>query len=415
MKARYIAGDIARTAESVNGRIVVLTGARQTGKTTIVRTGLKDYTYLSIEDPIAADGYARLTASQWRALYPKAVLDEVQKRPRLVESIKSVYDQWDRPRYVLLGSSQLLLLNKVKESLAGRCTIKEIFPLTLPEIETTDWNDTVPDSPFQTLLKTKELPALYPSFLIDPMYARKMEAWEHYKAYGGYPALCDERRTDAEKRSWLADYIRTYLERDVRDLAAMQDLEPYSKLQQLLALQTGSLCNVSAIANHIGMSATTVKRYLQYLTLSYQTITLQPWERNTAKRLVKSPKIHYLDNGILQAVLRKQSMPNGNEFESLVIAEMYKQIKQIEADVFLYHLRTSDGKEIDLLLETQDGYYAFEIKLTEHVQGTDARHLRTLQSLLDKPLLHSFVLSNDVNVAELGENITAIHAAQFLG
>ncbi len=415
MKARYIAGDIARTAESVNGRIVVLTGARQTGKTTIVRTGLKDYTYLSIEDPIAADGYARLTASQWRALYPKAVLDEVQKRPRLVESIKSVYDQWDEPRYVLLGSSQLLLLNKVKESLAGRCTIKEIFPLTLPEIETTDWNDTVPDSPFQTLLKTKELPALYPSFLIDPMYARKMEAWEHYKAYGGYPALCDERRTDAEKRSWLADYIRTYLERDVRDLAAMQDLEPYSKLQQLLALQTGSLCNVSAIANHIGMSATTVKRYLQYLTLSYQTITLQPWERNTAKRLVKSPKIHYLDNGILQAVLRKQSMPNGNEFESLVIAEMYKQIKQIEADVFLYHLRTSDGKEIDLLLETQDGYYAFEIKLTEHVQGTDARHLRTLQSLLDKPLLHSFVLSNDVNVAELGENITAIHAAQFLG
>lgn len=415
MKARYIADKIARTAESVNGRIVVLTGARQTGKTTIARNGLKDYTYLSIEDPVAADGYARLTAAQWRSLYPKAVLDEVQKRPRLVESIKSVYDQWDEPRYVLLGSSQLLLLNKVKESLAGRCTIKEIFPLTLPEIETTDWNDTVPDSPFQTLLKTKELPALYPSFLIDPMYARKMEAWEHYKAYGGYPALYDERRTDAEKRSWLADYIRTYLERDVRDLAAMQDLEPYSKLQQLLALQTGSLCNVSAIANHIGMSATTVKRYLQYLTLSYQTITLQPWERNTAKRLVKSPKIHYLDNGILQAVLRKQSMPNGNEFESLVIAEMYKQIKQIEADVFLYHLRTSDGKEIDLLLETQDGYYAFEIKLTEHVQGTDARHLRTLQPLLDKPLLHSFVLSNDVNVAELGENITAIHAAQFLG
>lgn len=415
MKARYIADKIARTAESVNGRIVVLTGARQTGKTTIVRNGLKDYTYLSIEDLVAADGYARLTAAQWRSLYPKAVLDEVQKRPRLVESIKSVYDQWDEPRYVLLGSSQLLLLNKVKESLAGRCTIKEIFPLTLPEIETTDWNDTVPDSPFQTLLKTKELPALYPSFLIDPMYARKMEAWEHYKAYGGYPALYDGRRTDAEKRSWLADYIRTYLERDVRDLAAMQDLEPYSKLQQLLALQTGSLCNVSAIANHIGMSATTVKRYLQYLTLSYQTITLQPWERNTAKRLVKSLKIHYLDNGILQAVLRKQSMPNGNEFESLVIAEMYKQIKQIEADVFLYHLRTSDGKEIDLLLETQDGYYAFEIKLTEHVQGTDARHLRTLQSLLDKPLLHSFVLSNDVNVAELGENITAIHAAQFLG
>jgi len=131
--------------------------------------------------------------------------------------------------------------------------------------------------------------------------------------------------------------------------------------------------------------------------------------------LVKSPKIHYLDNGLLQAVLRKQAMPNGMEFGSLIVAEIYKQLKQIEANATLYHLRTSDGKEIDLLIETPDGYYAFEIKLTERVQRTDARHLRTLQPILDKPLLHCFVLSNDVNIEDMGDNITAIHAAQFLG
>lgn len=415
MKARYIAKSLKQTASSINGRIVVITGARQTGKTTLCRKLFDDYSYLSIEDPVASESYGRLTAAQWRKLYPKAILDEVQKLPKLVESIKSVYDQWDEPRYILLGSSQLLLLRKIKESLAGRCVIKEVYPLTLPELRTNDWSDPVADSPLQVLLATGQMPVFYPSFMLDPAYAEKMAAWQHYQQYGGYPAVSSEERDDKLRREWLSGYVRTYLERDVRDLAAMQDLEPYSKLQTLLAMQTGSLCNVTSLANHIGMSTTTVKRYLQYLSLGYQTIALQPWCRNAARRLVKSPKIHYLDNGVLQAVLHKQSaMPSGMEFESLVVAEIYKQVRQAELDVQLYHLRTQDGKEIDLLIETPAGYYAFEIKLTEHVQATDARHLRTLQPILDKPLLHSFVLSNDVNMHDMGENITALHAAQFL-
>lgn len=415
MKARYIHKKLHDTAKGINGRIVVLTGARQTGKTTMSRNYLPEYVYLSVEDPVASEGLMQLTAAQWKSLYPQAILDEVQKRPRLIESIKSVYDQWDEPRYVLLGSSQLLLLNKVKESLAGRCAIMEVFPLTLPELQTDDIHQTVKESPFQQLLMQGELPMLFPSFVLDPNYAAKMTAWQHYQQYGGYPALTDTQRTDEERREWLRNYVRTYLERDVRDLAAMQDLEPYSRLQQVLALQTGTLCNTTSLATHIGMSTTTVKRYLQYLTLSYQTIVLQPWEKNTSRRLIKSPKIHYLDNGVLQAVLQKQAMPNGAEFESLVIAEIYKQAKQVTNDIAFYHLRTADGREIDLLIETPEGYYAFEIKLTDHVVGHDARHLRVLPQILDKPLLHAFILSNDVSMAQFGDNITAIHASQFLG
>ena len=309
MKARYIHKKLHDTAKGINGRIVVLTGARQTGKTTMSRNYLPEYVYLSVEDPVASEGLMQLTAAQWKSLYPQAILDEVQKRPRLIESIKSVYDQWDEPRYVLLGSSQLLLLNKVKESLAGRCAIMEVFPLTLPELQTDDIHQTVKESPFQQLLMQGELPMLFPSFVLDPNYAAKMTAWQHYQQYGGYPALTDTQRTDEERREWLRNYVRTYLERDVRDLAAMQDLEPYSRLQQVLALQTGTLCNTTSLATHIGMSTTTVKRYLQYLTLSYQTIVLQPWEKNTSRRLIKSPKIHYLDNGVLQAVLQNKPGP----------------------------------------------------------------------------------------------------------
>lgn len=357
-----------------------------------------------------------MTANQWKSLYPKAILDEVQKTPVLIRSIKSVYDQWEEPRYILLGSSQLLLLQKVKESLAGRCAIIDMYPLTLPELCTSSFADEIMDSPLQKMVKSGDLPVLFPSFVLDALYSDKMLVWNHLLTFGGYPALVNEERTNQDRYDWLAGYVRTYLERDVRDIAAMSDLEPYTKLQKVLAMQTGSLCNVSALSTKVGVSAPTVKKYLQYLTLSYQTIMLQSWERNESKRLVKAPKIHFIDYGVVQAILGKQAQPNGNEFESIVISEIFKQIKQIDSRARFYHLRTADGREVDLIVEVESGYYAFEVKLTDHVSKTDARHLKDLGDILnDKPLLHSFVLSNDVQTQDLGNGITAVHAAYFLG
>jgi len=415
MKARYIYDKLLKDKENRWGRIIVLTGARQTGKTTIAKLGFSDYFYLSVEDPVMRGQYAMLSSQQWKALYPKAILDEVQKEPSLIESIKSVYDQWDEPRYVLTGSSQLLLMRKVKESLAGRCVISEIYPLTVPELETESWDDTVLDSPFQTLLYSGSMPDTLPSFLFDMQYAHKMNAWKHYVSFGGYPALTDEKMTDEERYQWLSTYVRTYLERDVRDLASFRDLEPYIKLQQSLALQTGNIFNASTLSTRVGVSAKTVKTYMQYLDISYQTLTLQAWERNENKRLVKSPKVHYLDYGVLQAVTGKRGTPTGMEFESMVIAELFKQAKQTRLPVKFYYLRTASGMEIDCLIETSEGYYAFEIKQTEHVQVSDAKHLRVISDILDKPLLHGFVLSNDIKTLRLYDNITALNVVWFLG
>ena len=114
------------------------------------------------------------------------------------------------------------------------------------------------------------------------------------------------------------------------------------------------------------------------------------------------PKVHYLDNGVLQAVLQKRGGMTGAEFESLVVAELYKQAKNLQAPVSFYHLRTHDGKEVDLLVETAQGYYAFEIKMTDHVQPSDARHLVALEALLDKPVLQAYVLSNDYTTRPFG-------------
>lgn len=415
-KYRQISEYASVVSNSKLGRVLVLTGARQVGKTTLVKKVLSNYHYISIEDPVGRDSFLALSAAQWRQLYPQAALDEVQKAPRLVESIKATYDNYEDVRYVLLGSSQLLLLEKVRESLAGRCTILEMFPLTLPELLTNGWQQPCTPSPWQQLLaKPNETPSMLPSFLLDPMMAQKQQAWDYLLRFGGYPALIDPSLSDEDRYVWLTNYVRTYLERDVRDLANFRDLEPYSKLQRAVAAMTAQTFSLTTLSRDAGVSVKTVQRYLQYLTLSYQTLVLPAWDRNAEKRIAKAPKVHFMDQGVLQAVLQKRGGMTGAEFESAIVCELYKQARNCMAEARFHHLRTQDGREVDLLVELPQGYFAFEIKMSQHVQTTDTRHLRNLQSFLDKPLLHSFVLSSDVRTQTFQPGITAVNAAMFLG
>lgn len=414
MKARHLGEVLAGKSESRFGRIIVLTGARQTGKTTLAREIFKGYKYISIEDPVTRGDYLRLTASQWSTLFPEAILDEVQKEPGLIESIKSVYDQYETPRYILLGSSQILLLDKVKESLAGRCSIYEVLPLTIPEMLTTEWNDPPKPSFLQQLVSTGNIPALPSSYSLDENHARGLSGFSYYLNFGGYPAIIDSNITDEERREWLNNYIRTYLERDIRDLVNLKELEPFVRIQKTTSILTGSQVNFSQLAREAGIASNTAQRFLRYLEVSNQAFLLRPWFRNDLKRLSKSPKLHYLDPGIQRAILRKQGHPGGNEYESAVAAEIYKQLKYAAFGGDIYHLRTSDGREIDMLIETEEGYIAIEIKMTTRVAQSDARHLTGLEGILDKPLLHSFVLSNDLSVKQLGTSIHAMPAAMFL-
>jgi len=148
--------------------------------------------------------------------------------------------------------------------------------------------------------------------------------------------------------------------------------------------------------------------------MSYQTIQLQPWTRNKVKRLTKSPKLHYLDPGVQRAIIQKGGDHSGNEFESAVVAEIYKQARNLNYPVSFYHLRTVDGREIDLLLETEKGYTAIEIKMSGSAGRTDARHITGLETLLDKPLLQSFLLSNDNTIKQLTDKVLSLPAAMFL-
>ena len=278
MKNRTLSKKILKKSSSRFGRILVITGARQIGKTTLIKNIFSNYPYISIEDPVVVEEYKKLTATQWSSLYPRAILDEIQKEPQLVESIKSVYDQFQKPRYVLLGSSQILLLKKIRESLAGRCQIIEMYPLTLPEMLTNSWNDEVRLSYFQNIILNKEK-ELTP-FLLDSEHPQKKKVFDTYLKFGGYPAISDSTIPDEDKQEWLKNYVRTYLERDIRDLAELRHLEPFVKVQKLLAINTAQLTNYSQIAVEAGVSSKTVQRFLEYMGISYQTLALQAWSRN---------------------------------------------------------------------------------------------------------------------------------------
>lgn len=300
----------------------------------------------------------------------------------------------------------------MRESLAGRSLIFELYPLTLPESLTSGWDDEIRDSYLQNIFLDKKVD-LTP-IMLDARYSEKKNAFDSYLKFGAYPAISDDNLSYDEKYEWLFNYVKTYFKRDIRDIAEIKKLEPFTKTQKLLALNTAQLTNYSQLAVEAGVTSKTVQRFLEYSNISYQTITLQAWSRNQRKKLVKSPKVHFVDVGVMRTIINKMDDLNGHEFESAIISEIYKQVNTINMHFDFYHLRTVDGKEIDLLIETEKGYIAFEIKKTEHVRSVDARHLKNIDEILDKPVLHKFILSNDEDVKQFDGNVTAMSALQFL-
>jgi predicted AAA+ superfamily ATPase len=414
MKARVLEAFLRQKSGSGLWRIIILTGSRQTGKTTLAGHCFPSYTNISLENPMERGAYAKLTAAQWKELYPRAILDEVQKEPSLIESVKSVYDRYGDVRYVLRGSSQFLLMKQVKESLAGRCLIIDLYPLVLPELLTGGLDDPVEPSLFVRLLDGAAGKEIAPFFSLTPDYAAKLKAFAFYLRWGGYPALTGEALDDEERREILDMYVRTFLERDIRDLSSFRDLEPFVKLQRYLAGNTGCLINYASVAKETGVSVPTVQRYCQYMELSYQVAILPPWAANPVKRLVKAPKVHFLDQGVLKAILRKTGDPTGNEFESAIIAEIYKQIKTFRLPLSCYHFRTQDGWEVDMLLEGEDYFIAIEVKMSAHINSRDLRGFKGLGEFLPKPLKYCFILSNDPETHYFDEGVIALHAAYFL-
>lgn len=310
--------------------VVAVTGPRQSGKTTLVRNTFPDQPYVSLEDPDRRQ-FAETDPRGFLSAYPTgAILDEIQRVPTLLSYLQTLVDEHpNRMRFILTGSNQFLLMKGVAQSLAGRIALLKLMPFTFSE-------------------KPPE-----------PDVAARIRL-------GGYPRIHDQNLDPYE---WHLNYIETYVEKDLKDLVRVVDLRAFRQFLVLLASQCGQLLNLSALGGALGVSHNTVKAWLTALEHSYLVFILPPYHRNYGKRIVKMPKVYFLDTGLACTLLRirdaetlRNHIALGNLFENLVVAEYYKTAMHESGVADLFFWRDHGGHEVDCLIETAGALQPIEIK-----------------------------------------------------
>lgn len=382
---------------------MVLTGARQTGKTTLARYAYPDLRYINFDAPEEREIVRSTRSAEWHSVVGLAVIDEVQKEPLVFEKVKYAFDAGDLTFSVLLGSSQILLLKNIRESLAGRAVLYELFPLLMSELcDKTSASRTLPlIDALASGTHVKKLCRNIPPMLTASEDAPLKSAEEHLLLWGGMPALLP--KTTEERWKWLKDYEYTYLERDLADLSRIQDLQPFRRFQRVAALRSGQLLNYADCARDGGVSPDTARRYLEYLRISYQAMLLPPYHRNITSTLVKSPKLYWLDCGLLRQASGFHEGVSGALYETMVIAETVKWIRTLERDAELFFYRTRSGLEADLLLQTGKGMIGAEIKARETVNALDARPLCDIASKLKEKWLGGIVVYRGNSIEKIAD------------
>lgn len=394
-------------------RLVMITGARQTGKTTLARAVYPDLHYISLDEVEARLQLRELPTRAWANAVGTAVLDEAQKEPAIFEKVKFAYDQGEIDFSVLLGSSQITMLKKVRETLAGRVFIYELWPLLLSEL-----TGCAPQPPLLDRLLAQPGPvdallAEEPAILLGEEASRLSEWLQYALVWGGMPGLLP--LNEADRHDWLRSYTNTYLERDLADLARLDDLLPFRRFLQLAALRSGQLLSYADLARDAAVSPATARNYLHYLTLSYQAFLLQPWFGNQAKRLVKSPKLYWIDVGLYRQQTGNWGETSGPMLETFVVGECYKWIKTMRPDTTIWFYRTHGGLEIDVLLESEHGLWGIEVKASRQVSHAQARSLRRLGKQMGDRWRGGLLVYRGEQIVRLAENVWAVPVGRLFG
>ncbi len=352
--------------------ILVITGPRQAGKTTMLRNELPEYRYVSLENPDNRE-YAEMDTKGFLEEYDdKVILDEVQRVPKLFSYLQSIVD--DRRimgQYILSGSQNFHLMEQITQTLAGRVAIFTLFPFDLKEL---DSHKLIP-SGVEELITT-----------------------------GFYPAIYD--RTINPDR-YYSDYIKTYVNRDVTLLVNIQNQTAFKRFLKLCAGRAGSLLNYSKLASDTGVSHATASNWMTLLEASYITYELPPFFKNFNKRQTKSPKLYFYDTGLLCHLLNirngelSPSHPYwGHIFENFIITELVKQNAHLNQYKEFYYWRDSHGNEVDLVIPDLEGIHAYEIKSTTTIEaklfkGLDYFKKIAGDELLSRTLYHAGSTNQD--------------------
>ncbi len=377
-------------------------GARQTGKSTTVREErfLRDHLYLTLDALDVRERAAAAPDELVRAA-PRIVLDEVQREPDLIVAIKRAVDA-DRPRipgrFVLTGSADLLRMQKVSETLAGRATYVTLHPLTRRERlgagTTGIWSSLVEAPPREWYALARE------------QHAPPAD-WKAEARAGGYPIPSVEMADPALREIWFDGFVRTYLERDLQELAAIDNLLDFRRLMRAAALRIGNLLNQAELGRDTAIPRPTVHRYLNLLETSFQLVRLEPYAVNRTKRLIKTPKLYWSDTGLAMH-LAGGGDASGAHLENLVLADLLAwRDAQIPRPEVLYW-RTATDLEVDFVIEHRGRLVPVEVKATRHPSHRDLRALLAFREEYPEEFLGGLLLHDGADTQWLSDRILGV-------
>ena len=350
---------------------VVVTGARQTGKSTLVRELTPGpRRYFSFDDLDAVDAARRDPELLVGGREP-VTLDEVQREPDLLLAVKRAIDERRRPgQFLLTGSANLLLMHKVSESLAGRASYLTLWPMTRRELRGLGRGGV-----WEQLLESPD--RQWPNLLADQ--PDQPEDWRAFARRGGLPTPALELKGARDRSIWFDGYVRTYMERDLQDLSSIAALPDFRRLMRAVCLRLGQTVNQTALGRDIGLPQSTVHRYLNLLETSHLLVRVPAYTANRTKRLIKSPKLYWSDTAAALHVAQHDE-PTGAHLENLVLHDLlaWRDARTELAEVL--HWRTTGGQEVDFVVEHGDRLLPIEIKSSPRPRLRDAAHLRAFRA-----------------------------------
>lgn len=387
---------------------VLLAGPRQTGKTTLARqvaaAGLR---YLTLDDQLTLMSAREDPVGMIRSL-DCAVIDEIQRAPQLLLAIKKSIDEDRRPgRFLLTGSANLMALPTVADSLAGRMETLLLLPLSQSEIEgrAVNWLDSV-----------------FAGQIPTPATVDNRNNLIERVLHGGYPEAMT--RTTARRRiAWCRQYIDAIIQRDVRDVSGIEKLDQLPRFLRALAQTAGQMCNYSQLGGQVGLDSKTAAKYISVFEQMYLLKRVEVWARNRLNRVVKSPKLQFIDSGLLSTLLeltseevRQNRVRFGNVLETFVFGELLKNTTTADGDYHLMYYRDTEKVEVDVVIENALGQLVgVEIKAAATVQEGDLRGLKKLSGLAGDQFKMGVLLYDGDETLPMGNNIWAAPISTLWG
>ena len=367
MIQREIETEILKTVDKMP--VICITGPRQSGKTTLVKHLFPNYKYYNLEFPEHRQFAANDASGFLQDMESGIIIDEIQRVPELLSSIQYFTDQnKSRGKVIITGSQNILLMQSVSQTLAGRVALFTLLPFSISELQHSVFEES---------------------------------NYEDYLIKGFYPRIYDQ---NLEVYTWLQDYTNTYIERDVRQITAVKDLSLFNNFIRLCAGHTGQIVNYSTFSNNLGVDVNTIKAWMSILETSYIIYLQAPYYRNFNKRVIKSPRLFFYDTGLACNLLGIKNVNDysthylkGGLFESFIISELHKYIFNHKLNGKIYFFRDSNGNEVDVIMELTGNIKAIEIKSGRTIIPDFFKGLNYLDSIVDDKVIEKYLVYGGEN------------------